>query len=115
MKKRVMTCLLAALVMMAGFGAFATQVYALDTGFTVSANSFKAEWEKYVKGDKGRAKLVYGYDKTLINEDYARGYHTTKKHCVGVSFKFSKYKAPGVVAKVEKIHRERVAWYSLQY
>lgn len=114
MKKRIMTMLIAA-VMIIMVAAPVVSCASADNDITKVASSFTKEWEKCVYGDNGRAKMIYGYDKTLINEDYVKGYHSSRKHSAGINFRFTSFKNPGKVAKLERIHKEKVVVYSLQY
>lgn len=73
---------------------------------TNGSKTFKSDWKKTAYD--GDAKLTYGFNTVLINEDYAWAYHTKREHSAEVGNAKGAYtsgkKKAGKVAKIEVRH-----------
>lgn len=79
--------------------------------------SFKSSWSHTPINTSNRT-FKYGYDTTLINEDFTHTYHRTKKHTAYVKNTAraqSKTKSKGTYAKVEIRHASGTVYYSFSY
>lgn len=91
-----------------------------DAGSIQSYGStFSAAWERYATGDGGRAGLTYGYNTTLVNEDYAWAKHSTQSHYAavynGTGWHTGKGVNAGSTSKIEVTHSGTAVKYYCYY
>ena len=90
-----------------------------DEAIVKSGTSFNKEWEKVAVSDNKKAKMIYGFDKTLINEDYTYATHSKKAH-YSVIWQTGRKKSSNAVAagkksKVEIRHKGTSVVYMMFY
>lgn len=81
-----------------------------------SGKSFTKAWELTASGSNWL--MVYGYNESLINEDYTHTTHSAYNHTATVSNgsgAYSKNASKGAWAKIEVRHSGSYVQYSLTY
>ncbi len=121
-------CLMLAIASMLSMSviSYATDYYVKSSGGNLFKNgteqiatvSYGNSWSRTEYFDSGKGILKYGYNTTLINEDWATSYHKTKSHQTKVNN--SKKSATSVSASagqytstVSVRHYESPAWHLL--
>lgn len=83
------------------------------------ANNFKSSWVKNAETSDGYGSVDYGFNTTLINEDYAYGHHMTKKHTAIVSNGGGSFSGPNsganVASNIEVTHKGTNVSYGIAY
>lgn len=120
--KKVLFVFLSMIVV--GVGVLLSGKCMVNAGSTYSRSNplgFSDEWEKtiYYQTSEGkkRIKFVYGYDKFLINEDYAWSYSYKESHKAGIENDngpdWTSKKSCSRWAKKEVTHKGKTIYYKV--
>lgn len=118
-KKMILSLVAASLLGAVTFTPLLTKTVSAAS-ITKSYNgSFAKKWEKSASTSDGGGVLTYGYNTTLINEDYAHGYHASKSHYTSVSNGNGSFTSgnvgKGQTAKISVQHKGSNISYSMTY